>query len=73
MFNGSGNAKGVVGRMILYCAVENNRLEYIRFMEDNLRSIAEKIGATYESVKSARSLGLPCYGYKIERVEIDDD
>jgi hypothetical protein len=59
--------------MTVFCAVENNRLEHIRFMEDNLKSIAEKIGASYESVKSARSLGLPCYGYKIERVEIDDD
>lgn len=59
--------------MIIYCAVENNRLEYIRFMEDNLKSIAKKIGASYQSVKSARSLGLPCRGYKIEKVEIDDD
>ena len=59
--------------MTVYCAVENNRLEHIRFMEDNLKSIAEKIGASYQSVKSARSLGISCHGYKIEKVEIDDD
>ncbi len=59
--------------MSVFCAVKNDRLEHICFMADSLMELAELMHFKYCSVKHARATGRPIFGYKIIRVEIDDE
>lgn len=59
--------------MTVFCAVKNDRYEQICFIEDTLIRLAQVMGVSYQSIKGTRSRKQPIYGYKIVKVEIDDE
>ena len=59
--------------MLIYCAVTLDRYEHITAMADNGADLARAIGVPPATLRSCLSRGCNCRGYKIERVEIDDE
>lgn len=71
MHNVSGSTKGVVGRMTVYCAVDNDKYERIRFIADTQKELSEMVGIKHCSLRSYLCRGQSWFGYKFIRVEID--
>lgn len=59
--------------MKVFCAVKNDRLEQICYMADTLRELAAQMRIPYYTLAYASSKKKPVHGYKIIRVEIDDE
>jgi hypothetical protein len=72
MFNVSDTAKGVVGRMTVYCAIDNDKYERIRYIADTLAELGKILNANPYSLASYKSRGQEWFGMKIIMVEIDD-
>ena len=65
--------KGAASDMVVYCAVENDDLEHICFMEDSMPKLSKTMGIPLSSLWTCCSRGLPCHGYKIVRVETTEE
>lgn len=72
MHDVSGNTKGVVGRMNVYCAIDNDKYERIRYIADTLVELGKILKANPYSLASYKSRGQEWFGLKIIKVEIDD-
>lgn len=59
--------------MIVYCAVENNQFELIRFMADTIAALARDMKMSASAIYSYKSRGQSVFGLKIIEVEIDDE
>lgn len=59
--------------MLVYCAVTNDRYEHITAVADSGGDLARMLGVKPKTLRSYLSRGQTCKGYKIERVEIDDE
>ena len=59
--------------MLVYCAVTHDKYEHISHIADSGAGLARILGVKPETLRSYLSRGQTCKGYKIERVEIDDE
>ena len=59
--------------MVVYCAVTQDKYEHITAMADSGADLARILGVKIHTFNSYLSRGQACRGYKIEKVEIDDE
>lgn len=58
--------------MIVYCAVDNDKYERIRFLADTIKELSNILDVKPSSLKSYLSRGQAWFGLKFIRVEIED-
>lgn len=59
--------------MKVFCAVEADKYEFIRYMEKSAKDLAKVLGVKHGSVLSAKARGEKLKGFKIEKVVFDDE
>lgn len=58
--------------MTVYCAVDNDKYERIRFLADTIKELSNTLGVKPASLKGYMSRGQAWFGLKFIKVEIDD-
>ena len=59
--------------MLVYCAITQDRYEHIAFVADMGIDLAKILGVKPDTLYSHMHRNQACKGYKIEKVEIDDE
>ena len=59
--------------MLVYCAITQDRYEHIAFVADMGMDLAKILGVKPDTLYAHMHRNQACKGYKIEKVEIDDE
>ena len=59
--------------MTVYCAVDNDKYERIRYVADSVKELSGMLGIKPASLRGYLCRGQARYGLKFERVDIEDE
>lgn len=58
--------------MTVFCAVDDDKYERIRYMEDSMKELAKRLNTSPTNLSSYKSRGQALFGLKIIKVVIDE-